>query len=431
MDRFYEDNKRILKCYVVMALLFSIIMCFSAMSFASDGDVLPRYGGTFGTTFEQAAEFAFGTSISPSYVMGLSSALSILKEVGVDFLPKLSFGLCDLWVVRILSFIWVALTMLTPVIGEEMEKINTKYVGPFMIFAFEFIAIMETGAGGAKVHAAEFATDAVSAVAASAGNTVLLIIGEFFKIIFMLAAYFFVRYFNYAISALVALSTGLSAFMSGAFRVVRAIFVTVVLIIAEEYPWVFYIFYAMLLILSIFVFRWAYRIVNYFKAIYIAPVKRMIFRRKEIIPLVSKKAPKKLADSPISIPVYTLNTRVGVLDVKSRSKFWLACDSEGAFFYRRRFLNRPEIRIRLEDMYLREAGLFKRGFIEISDKDRRVARLVMSREYKPLFDDILNITEFGDYRIIEQKAKEDKKNERQRRREEILSLMKRKEGVTI
>ena len=426
MDRFYEDNKRLFKSYVVMALLFSIIMCCSALSFAADQDVLPRYGGTFGTTFEQAAEFAFGTSISPSYIMGLSSALSILKEVGVNFLPKLSFGLCDLWVVRILSFIWVALTMLTPVIGEEMEKINTKYVGPFMIFAFEFIAIMETGGGGFKVSAAEFGA---SAVAASAGSTVLLIIGEFFKIIFMLAAYFFVRYFNYALSTLVALSTGLSVICSDAFKIIRAIFVTVVLIIAEYYPWVFYIFYAIILAISILVFWWAYRIINYFKAIYIAPVKHAIFHHKEVVPLVSKRRPDKLQDSPIAIPVYSLNSRIGNIEVKTRSKLWLGADDEGAFFYRKKFLRRPEILTRFKDgLYLREAGLFKRGFLEISDLDRKYVRLVFSREYAPHFDEILRLTGFGDHRIIEQKAKDDKKSERQKRREELMAIFKRKEN---
>jgi len=424
MDRVYEDNKRLLKFYVVMALLFAIIMCFSTTSFAIGDDVSPVYGGTFGTTFEQAAEFAFGTSISPSYIMGLSSALSILKEAGVDFLPKLSFGLCDLWAVRILSFIWVALTMLTPVIGEEMEKINTKYVGPFMIFAFEFIAIMELGKGGNSVNAAGFG--AAAAVSSSAGSTVLLIIGEFFKILFMLAVYFFVRYFNYAISALVALSTGLSSLMSAAYRLFRAIFVTVVLILAEECPEVFYVFYALLIILSVLVFRWAYRIINYFKAIYIAPVKRMIFHRNDIIPLINKKAPKNLKDSPVAIPVYSLNTKVGGVEVKTRTKYWLGVDSEGPFFYRRKFFRRPELKLRLEGMYLREAGLFRRGFIEISDPDRKIARLVMSREYKPLFDDILNITGFADYRIVLQKAKEEKKAEGQRRREEMFGFLHRR-----
>ena len=420
MDRFYEDNKRLLKAYVVMALLFAIIMCFSATSFAIGDDLSPRYGGTFGTTFEQAAEFAFGTSISPSYIMGLASALSILKEAGVDFLPKLSFGLCDLWAVRILSFLWVVLTMLTPVIGEEMEKINTKYVGPFMIFAFEFIAIMELGKGGNAVHAAGFGPAAYI----GDGSTVLLVIGEFFKILFMLAVYFFVRYFNYAMSVLVALSTGLSSLMSAVYRLVRAIFVTVVLILAEECPEVFYVFYALLIILSVFVFRWAYRIITYFKAIYIAPVKRMIFHRHDIVPLVAKRKPKKISDSPVAIPVYSLNSKIAGIEVKTRSQFWLAADSEGAYIYRRGFLKRPEMKVRPEGMYLREAGLFRRGFIEISDPDRKTARLVMSREYKPLFNDILNITGYGDYRVILEKNKADKKAVGRKKREEILSLMR-------
>ena len=404
MKDLYYDNKRLIRFYVLFALIFSIVMCCSCIGFAASGDAV-AYGGTFGSTFDQAAEWAFGTSISPSYIMGLASALSILKEVGVDILPKLSFGLCDLWAVRILSFIWVALTMLTPVIGEEMEKINTKYVGPFMIFAFEFITIMEH-TGGFKVSAAGFGASQVSAVAAGG---VLAVIGEFFKIIFMLAVYFFVRYFNYAVSAIVALSTGLSATVSAIYRVVRGMFITVVLFIAENYPYVFYVFYALLILFSVYVFWWANRIITYFKAIYVAPVKRRIFRSKEIIPLVDRKVPAEFKDSKLAIPVYSLYGRVGPsVIVKLRSKLWLICNDDGAFVYRKKFFRRPEVRTKLDGMYLREAGLFKRGFLEISDENRKLARLVMSREYKPHYDEILKLTGYGDYRLVEQKKKDEK-----------------------
>lgn len=422
MDSLYKENKSLIKFYVVAAVIFSIFMCCSTVNFAAEADVSTVYGGTFGTTFEQAAEFAFGTSISPSYVMGLASALSILKDVGVDVFSKLSFGLCDLWSVRILSFLWVVLTMLTPVIGEEMEKINTKYVGPFMIFAFEFIALSGFGTG-ASVSAAGF-NDAV--ITTNAAGGVLLAVVEFFKIIFMLAVYFFVRYFNYAVSILVALSTGFSATLSAIFRILRAIFVTVVLIIAENYPAVFYVFYALLIIFSVFVFNWAYRIINYFKAIYIAPVKRRIFHSKEPVPLVVKRHPKKLDGSEIVIPVYSLYGRVGRVITKLRSKWYLAKDEEGPYIYRTRFLKRTEETVRLQDVYIREAGLFRRGFYEISDKDRKVARLVFSREYTPVLDDILRITGYGDYRIILQKEKEAKKDLNRQRREQIKSLFKRK-----
>ncbi|SCW30449.1 hypothetical protein SAMN02910456_00418 [Ruminococcaceae bacterium YRB3002] len=424
MERLYADNKKLIRFYVIAAIIFSIMMCISCVNFADD-DVSLVYGGTFGTTFEQAAEFAFGTSISPSYIMGLSSALSILKEVGVEFLPKLSFGLCDLWAVRILSFLWVALTMLTPVIGEEMEKINTKYVGPFMIFAFEFVAIMELGQGSSTVNAAGFGAAVINT---NAAGGVLLAITEFFKIIFMLCAYFFVRYFNYALSALVALCTGLSATMSAAFRVIRAAFVTAFLIIAENYPGVFYVFYALLLLMSILVFRWAYRTITYFKAIYIAPVKRAIFHRNETVPLTAKRIPKKLEGSELAIPVFSLNTRVGVLVVKARSKFYLSVDDNGPYIYRSKFLRRPEAVIRLENMYIREAGIFKKGFLEISDEDRRVARLVFSREYKSRLDEILSITGYGDHRIVEQKIKEEKKLRNKQKREAFFGMFRHPEG---
>ena len=425
METIYNENKRLIRFYVVAAIIFSIMMCMSSVDLAFDQDVSVRYGGTFGATFEQAAEFAFGTSISPSYVMGLSSALSILRDVGVDLPFKLSFGLCDLWVVRILAFLWTALTMLTPVIGEEMEKINTKYVGPFMIFAFEFIAISGMGTGHA-VSAAGFGSSIVTDV----GGGILLAVTEFFKIIFMLCAYFFVRYFNYALSAVYALFTGFSAIASAIFRLVRAISVTVVLIIADQWPWVFYIIYAILLVISIFLFRWAHRVITYFKAIYIAPVKRKIFHKNDPVSLKVRKYPKNLEGSEIIIPVFSLMERIDRLFIKKRSKWYLAADEEGAYIYRAKFLRRKEEKIRLDNMYIREAGLFHRGFYEISDTDRKVCRLVFSREYTPVIDEIIRITGYGDYRLIVEKNKEDQRSARQKRREEIMNILRRKDGTS-
>ena len=424
MTDLYRDNKRLIKSYVIMALIFSCLMCLTTISFADgEGDVAIGFGGTFGSTFEQAAEFAFGTSISPSYVLGLGSALSLLREAGADFLPNLSFGLCDIWAVRILSFLWVALSMLTPVLGEEMEKINTKYVGPIMIFLFEFIALTGLGKGGGTVEAA---TIGISHSGADVATGIFIGVVEFFKIILMLAVYFFVRYFNYAISALIALISGLDSTVSAVFRILRGLIATGFLLLAEYCPWVFYIFYAILIIVSVLVFRWANRIITYFKAIYIEPIKRAVFFSKREVPLVSKRRPKRLADSELAIPVFSLRRRIVKFPVKVRSKWWLAKDSEGAYIFRPAFLKRPEEIIRLEDVYIREAGPFKHGFFEISELDRKAVRLVFSREYKPVLDKILELTGYGDYRIIEAQKKEEKRLAREQKQEEKRQIREQK-----
>ena len=423
MSTLYKDNKKLIKTYVLAALIFSIFMCCGAMTMAAgDADVPALFGGGFGSTFEQAAEFAFGTSISPSYVMGLGSALSILREAGADFLPDITFGLCDLWVVRILSFLWVALTMLGPVIGEEMEKINTKYVGPVMIFVFEFIMLLGLGKGGTSVAAA---TTGIMAADADVAGGILFGILEFIKIIVMLAVYFFVRYFNYAISVFFSLVTGMNKTLSAVYRILRALFATGFLLLARYCPQVFYFFYAVLILISVLVFRWAFRLINYFKAIYVAPVKRAVFKRGRKPDLKTKHHPKRLSSSGIAIPLYSLYRNVGNVPVKIRSKWWLGKDEEGTYLYCPPFLKRKEQLLRLEDMYIRESGLFHKGFYEISDEDRALARLVFSREYKSCLDEIIEITGYGDYRIIQEKkneenrlAREKKKEERQAAREE-------------
>ena len=69
-------------------------------------------------------------------------------------------------------------------------------------------------------------------------------------------------------------------------------------------------------------------------------------------------------------------------------------------------------------MYIRESGLFHKGFYEISDEDRALARLVFSREYKSCLDEIIEITGYGDYRVIEEKKKEEKRLAREKKKEE-------------
>ena len=416
MLRTAGENRRLLKSYLIMALIFSALMCVSSVSFADGpGDAI-GFGGTFGSTFEEASQFAFGTSISPSFILGLGSALSLLREAGVDFLPNLSFGLCDIWAVRILSFIWVALTMLTPVLGEEMEKINTRYVGPIMIFLFEFISLAGLGKGGNTVNAAVIG---LSNGGAEVAGGIFFGVLEFLKIILMLAVYFVVRYFNYAISAFIALISGMNSTVSALYRILRGLMATVFLLLAEYCPWVFYIFYAILIIVSALVFRWAHRIITYFKAIYIAPVRWAIFHHKDTPRIVAQRCPGKIRDSKIAIPLFTLRRKIGNTPVKLRSKWWLTKDEEGTYIYRPPFMKRKEEIIRLDDMYIRMAGPFKNGFYEISDLDRKTARLVFSREYKKILDDILEVTEYGDYRKIEEQkklAKEELKEEKRRQR---------------
>ena len=416
MTGLYKDNKKLIKTYVLAALIFSIVMCCSSIgSAAGDTDVPALFGGGFGSTFEQAAEFAFGTSISPSYVMGLSSALSILREAGVDLLPDITFGLCDMWVVRILSFLWVALTMLGPVIGEEMEKINTKYVGPIMIFVFELIMLLGLNKGGTTVNAAGFG---IGCQEMSVAGGILLGILEFFKIIIMLAVYFFVRYFNYAVSVLFSLITGMNSTLSAVYRILRALFATIFLLLAEYCPYVFYFFYAVLILISVLVFRWAYRIINYFKAIYVAPVKWAVFHNGKDAPLEAKRCPRKLKGSGLAVPLYSLFRKAGSVPTKVRTKWWLSKDEEGPYLYLAPFLKRKEQILRLEGLYIRESGLFHKGFYEISDIDRKEARLVFSREYKSVLDKILENTGFGDYRVIAEQKKEAKRIAREQKKEE-------------
>ena len=391
--------------YLALALIFSILMYgYTGMAFASEGGLdVGSIGGSSAVAFREAAEQSFGISVSPATVLAFSSVMSILKEYGVigDVLPCLDFGICDYWPVRLISFLWFAVSMLFSMLGSKAEEIESKYIGPVMCFILAFYRAARFISGGEPVSAAGF--DA--GVVASVGTGVLTIVVEFLKLILSLLVFFIVRYTNYGVSLFVALLSGINYWINAVYKFVRAFLVIGLLIIADKFPALFYVIYGIIILISFFVFRWAVSVVRYVKALFISPFFSAIFRRRKDVPLVHKKAPKKYRSASLCLPVFFMKNSDRKLKVHKRDLWWLVCSEGKTFFVSSRGASRKEQRVTVEDLYLRDPGLLK-GVIELFDmKDpekkvssgNRSIHLVMSREYAKKIPEILKITGFKEY----------------------------------
>ncbi|MBO4242447.1 MAG: hypothetical protein J5883_04135 [Clostridiales bacterium] len=391
--------------YVALTLVFSILMFgYLGMSFADTGDLdVGSFGGSSAIAFREAAEQSFGISVSPATVLAFSSVMSILKEYGVigDVLPCLDFGICDYWPVRLISFLWFAVSMLFSMLGSKAEEIESKYIGPIMCFILAFYRAANFMSGGELVSAAGFD----SSVAVSVGTGVLTIILEFLKLTLSLLVFFIVRYTNYGVSLFVALLSGIHYWINALYKFGRAVLVIALLIIADKFPALFYVIYGVIILISFFVFRWAVSVIRYVKAIFIRPFFSAIFRRKKDVPLVHKKAPKKYRSASVCIPVFFMKNSDKNLKVKKRDLWWLVSSEGSTFFVSSRGVARKEQKFTAEGLYVRNPGLLNNG-IEIFDmKDafkktsngNRSLLLVMSREYAKKIPGILEITGFKEY----------------------------------
>ncbi len=402
---FYRENRTLLMGYLALALVFSILMYgYAGMAFASDGDLdVGSIGGSSAIAFREAAEQSFGISVSPATVLAFSSVMSILKEYGVigDVLPCLDFGICDYWPVRLISFLWFAVSMLFSMLGSKAEEIESKYIGPVMCFILAFYRAANFMSGGELVSAAGF--DA--GVVASVGTGVLTIVLEFLKLILSLLVFFIVRYTNYGVSLFVALLSGIHYWINALYKFIRAFLVIGLLIIADKFPALFYVIYGIIILISFFVFRWAISVIRYVKAIFIRPFFSAIFRRKKEVPLVHKKAPKKYRNASLCLPVFFMKNTDKNLKVRKRDLWWLVSSEGKTFFVSSRGVARKEQKFTAEGLFLKEPGVIK-GVIEIfdmKDPDKKASSgnrsilLVMSREYAKKIPGILEITGFTEY----------------------------------
>lgn len=467
----YIDNRRLIIIYITIALALSMLLFCTSVNMAYTGsDVIMREGtvGNFGVALQMSGQNLLGMSISPSYVVGLSSLLSILKEHNIwsDTLPNMTFGLFDYTWARFLALIWVLFSVGSSIIGAKIEEINTKYVGPIMLMALEVASVLNVGTG-ADVNAAVISGGISHAEAAPimgmlpAGG--MAVIGgalaaglEFTKMLIMLAAYLFMRYLAYAVSLFSTLVTGMNSIISGGIKAARGVVLTIIIMLTDKHPGILAFMIIVMLVVSVVVFDWAFRIVRYFKAIYVRPFFRAIFAGNRPVPLIKKGLPERIAASEqfsntvMVVPAFSLMKAIGSVRVKKWDKWWLVADDSGTWLYKKSLLKKEESKIELTTLgsgqnigsygnipenaaCVRQAGLLRRAYIELfvmfdnvgkpSAANKKMS-MAISREYVQVLSNIAATTGIVDYRLVEQTKRDERRRERESARQDTIQRVK-------
>ena len=439
LSEIYTENRKLIRVYVILALLLSFFMFYVAESKAaliSYDDTVSLdtaavgVGGPLAMAIQSASD-TVGLSIDPAIMMSFVAGASILNDydIWLEGVPVPTFGVFSFWWARILVFSWALFALSPTIFGAELEEINTKYVGPICLLVLEVATILQSGVGVGSYAADE------GVVAYTAVSSFFLAVFEFIKIIILYLAYFCIRFMIFGLDILINLLSQLNPGVSSVFKFVKIGVAAGYIWLANAHPYVFLVLGLILVVIAFFVFKWAYKMVRYFKYIYIRPFFLGIFKRKVKQPLIFKKAPKKLVEHfndkelKLLIPAFAIKNSTENRQLKKHDRWWLAITEDGSYIVKKKFLSKKILSIPLkengefnksliykkynekagDELYIRKASIFRGSFCEIfsscnieknATKGNKYIRIVFSKEYMNQFEDIKEMFGFADYDIL-------------------------------
>lgn len=345
---FYMEYRMSMRIYLFLAVFISIFFIYNSRpslpaSFQTaslneeeslDFDI-GKYTGEGAEVFQSVAE-TLNIAIDPALMAGACALGSVLHEKGIwpAGIPSLPFGLFEHNWARILVLVWCLFSVTSGIVGGELKDFNTKYVGPFMLLAFEIGYILDNVSGTSAL-----AADSGTMIAAvSGGNMVLLSAVEFVKLLGMYAVYLLVRVFIFGIDAILSIVGKLNPFLGVFFSSIKFSLISIFTSLSSSSPVLFVLVGILLIVLAGYFFRWAYLRIRFFRHIYLVPFLHSLFRRDRSIPPVSPRRPKWLkAMYPsetilFQIPVFS---RSNVRGYKDYELWWMTVTSNGMFIDRR------------------------------------------------------------------------------------------------
>lgn len=409
---FLRENKRLICAYLLIAFLVSVTFGGASISYArtqsslDDEAVLGYDIGSVGSFLMDSRSY-LGTSISPSYMLAVTSIMAYANDWGLIDANQESFGLLRIGFFRVISIIWALSYLLMPFLGAQFETINSKYIGPIAIISFSIgDALMKNNYIGLNIINPNSALSPV--ILAGAISAILM----YFKLIIYLIIYGFVRLMSQAITWLALLFVQINPVFTFVTKIVRALIATGFLSLAKYAPVLYVIITIQLIGVSVYFSGWAFRVIRYFKEIYVKPVINRLFGKK--VSVIYKesffdKIPNSAKGQPLSIPAYSLLNTIGNIKTHKRERWFLTSDGNSARLYSCDLLGQNEIGLDISgvNIYLAFGGLFNRGYIEIyslkNENDKhsnanKSMRLVFSREYKEYINEIIGMTGFTYYK---------------------------------
>lgn len=464
----YFENKKFIRAYVTIFLVFSILAFGSGnLAFASNDftpvEVVSTLGGSFGKAIAPVAQGYLGSIDTPSALLILSAislVLDFIPEsglttlgniIGVDGLEGLSdysFGILDFNAVKIFCLIWFLVAKLsksnrvTYTTGLILENYESKIGGIVngIVCASQFFANIPLGI---TVQAASTTSQPMDVVKHSFNALIC-----FTLLIGVLVIYLFIRCLFFFINIVLLPICTIVHFSSLGIETIKTLSIIGLIYTAVVHPVIFCIIFALMLIIAIWLFKRAYITIRYFKNIYVKPFFKRFRGYDSEIPLVTPKIPKKVrryvneSDINIIIPVYILKKVSGQKSMHWHDRWWFVSAKDKQYICKPCFMKNTCYCIDLNNsidkkMFIKKSLRFFEIFnLKGTEEDigrvfRKVHKkihFVFSKEYYYRFSEIKDLTMYTDYTEYK---KQIKKNAKLSREEKRIAKLEAKEEKRI
>lgn len=456
----YYENKKFLRAYVTICLVFSILAFGSgSLVFASNNfttsEIVGSLGGNFGKMIMPVVQSYLG-SIDPSSAMLILSVISLgvnnLPEdvlssfgnaLGVEGLERLSdysFGIFEYNSFRIFCLVWFIIAKLsksnrvTYTTGLILENFESKMAG-FVNALIVISQILVNIPLGITVQAAS--TTSQSGDVVKYGFNALIC---FVLLMCILIVYVFIRCLFFFINIVLLPVCAIAPFSALGNEAVKIVGIVGLICIALARPAIFCIVFVLMLLIAIKLFRKAYITIRYFNNIYAKPFFKRFRGYDSEIPLVAPKIPNKLkrylndANIDIIIPVYILKKVSGQKRMYWHDRWWLVSTKDKQCICKPCFIKKTCYCIDLNSssdkkMFIKKSLRFFEVFnLKGTEEDigrafhkvHKNIHFVFSKEYFYRFEEIKELTMFTDYAEYRSRKKQDIKLTRKEKRQAKL-----------
>lgn len=182
-----------------------------------------------------------------------------------------------------------------------------------------------------------------------------------------------------------------------------------------------------LMVTGILLFRKLSTLSTYYTYIYVKPLWKALWHKDDLVPLVHRKFPrrghKRYPAVELAVPVFSMN-RIG--KIKKRELVWLIQKDHTPYLVYMKRLHKvqeiplSEVNLHGDTLYLQKTFRFTR----ILTEDKQV-ELIISNEYSNQWQRMLEWLQLSDFRVVEERRKQEKETVRSRK--EALRRQKREE----
>lgn len=312
----------------------------------------------------------------------------------------------------------------------ELEK----YLGLVFIFVLGILNVtgISTGVMNAVVSAAS--PESVSEPGAATWIAGISVVWSVILAIVSVAVYFIMKT---VMSGLDVIQMSLSFIPGSAFffEAAKSLFAIFLITINVIWPPLGIAFNIIVFIIGCFLFRICYNATKYFNGIYIRPLLKRLKGFDPHMALVSAKLPKRIRKyctaenvrPQMAMPVYPLKY-VGDEKVRKYDKWWLIVDGNTPYFMRKRAGKKKVRKLSFvttyqQPVYIRKGLWYYEIFSYLPGEENMVKKFpkkefsfAFSSEYLYRIEDILKITGYEDYSLIQAEKKLTRKQQREEKR---------------